>query len=67
MRASIIVFARVTNNDYNENPPTFKEPIMLDHLANYALLYLLLATALIVGPCIWSDVRNGYVSNPFKS
>lgn len=39
---------------------------MLTHLATYALPYLGALAILITGLCVWSDARNGYISNPFK-
>lgn len=39
---------------------------MLMFLATYALPILLALTVLIVGPCVYFDIRNGYVSNPFN-
>ena len=39
---------------------------MLDHLATYALAYILLFAFAVTGLCIWSDAKRGYISNPFK-
>ena len=38
---------------------------MLTHIIMNVFLYLGAIAILSAGLCVWSDVRNNYVSNPF--